>query len=152
MRQSDFGDVVTADGPYVRASADDTQTCSGDRAAEAVISALSRRLNTEPGPTKRRVQRHDAVFEQPHHKARVKCPARLSMTNSIRSGGSSSSSVSLTVRPVCHRCHTARLSASGKIFAIGSESRMADNSVSNQACSTTFGQLVTPLTRTWPVD
>jgi hypothetical protein len=28
---------------------------------------------------------------------------------------------------------------------------MADNSASNQACNTTFGRLVAPLTRTWPV-
>jgi hypothetical protein len=28
---------------------------------------------------------------------------------------------------------------------------MSSNSASNHACNTTFGHLVTPLTRTWPV-
>ena len=84
-------------------------------------------------------------------KLAVRWPARLSMTNSIRSGGSVSSSVGLTVRPACQRSQAARLSSSGKVFGGSSAWTIASNSASNQACNTTFGQLVTPLTRTWPV-
>jgi hypothetical protein len=73
------------------------------------------------------------------------------MINSRRSGGNVSHSVGLTVRPACQRSHVARLSSSGKLLAGGNEARMANNSASSQACRMTFGQLVTPLTRTWPV-
>jgi hypothetical protein len=73
------------------------------------------------------------------------------MTSSKRSGGRLSHHVGLTVRPACQRSQAARLSSSGKIFAGGQDSRMATNSASNQACNTTVGLLVTPLTRTWPV-
>src|SRR5215472_3538468 len=79
----------------------------------------------------------------------VRCPARLSMTSSIRSGGSSSGNVGLTVRPACQRSHAARWSSSRNILGGGNEARIEDNSASNQACNTTLGQLVTPLTRTW---
>src|SRR2546428_426579 len=81
----------------------------------------------------------------------VRCPARLSMTNSNRSGGRFSHNVGLTLRPACQCSQAARLSSSGKIFAGGKESRIDSNSASNQACNTTLGLLVTPLTRTWPV-
>src|SRR6266571_4611176 len=45
----------------------------------------------------------------------------------------------------------AQLSASSSTLAGGNASKMASSSASNQACKTTFGQLVTPLTRTCPV-
>ena len=44
--------------------------------------------------------------------AAVLCPARLSSTSSIRNGGSSASSVGLTVRPSCHRSQATRAAAS----------------------------------------
>src|SRR5713226_8900562 len=85
-------------------------------------------------------------------KLAVRCPLRLSMTNRRRSGGSLSHNVGLMVRPACQRSHAAQLSASDSTLADGKASNMVSNSASNHACRTTFGQLVTPLTRTCPVD
>ena len=108
--------------------------------------------HVQPRPAERRVQRHHAMFEQPHDEAWGECPLRLSMTNRRRSGGSVSHNVGLTVRPACQCSHAARLSVSSRTLAGGNAARIAVSSASNQACRTTFGQLVTPLTRTCPVD
>jgi Recombinase len=63
-------------------------------------------------------------------KCAVRCPARLSMTNNKRSGGSWSGIVGLTVRPACQRSHAVRFPSSGNAFAGESASRMASNSAS----------------------
>ena len=73
------------------------------------------------------------------------------MTNRRRKGGNFSHNVGLMVRPACQRSHAAQLSASSSILAGGNACKMVSNSASSQACRTTFGQLVTPLTRTCPV-
>ena len=50
----------------------------------------------------------------------VWCPARLSRTSNIRSGGNSSSSVGLIDRPSCHRSQVARHPAAGSAGGSGS--------------------------------
>ena len=61
-----------------------------------------------------------------------------------------SHSVGFFVRPACQRSQAAQLSASSSTLVAGNASKMVSSSASNQACKTTFGQLVTPLTRTCP--
>ena len=56
--------------------------------------------------------------------AGVLCPARLSSTSSIRSGGSSAGSVGLIVRPSCHRSHAARDRVGRRRAASGSAARI----------------------------
>ena len=55
----------------------------------------------------------------------VLCPARLSSTRSIRSGGSSASSVGLIVSPSCHRSQAARHPAAGSAGGSGIAARIA---------------------------
>jgi hypothetical protein len=82
--------------------------------------------------------------------AAVLCPARLSSTNSIRSGGSSASSVGLIASPSCHRSQAARQPAAGSAGGAGRPARMAASSRLSQGCRTALGQVVTPCRRTRP--
>ena len=83
--------------------------------------------------------------------AGVLCPARLSSTSSIRSGGSSASSVGLIVRPSCHRSQAARHPVGrGSPGGSGIAARIAASSRFSQGCRTALGQAVTPSRRTWP--
>ena len=83
----------------------------------------------------------------------VLCPARLSSTRSIRSGGNSSKSVGLMLRPSCHRSQPFLVSPGevvGVAGGVGIAASTAANSRFSQPCSTVLGQEVTPSTRTRP--
>src|SRR2546425_12657391 len=83
--------------------------------------------------------------------ASVLWPARLSSTNSSRSGGNSVGKVRGVCNPCNHRSHAARAPL-GVGGAAGSRARMADNSCCNQPCKTVLVQEVMPCTRTAPVS
>ena len=84
-------------------------------------------------------------------KSGVWCPFRLSRTNSMRTGGRSTGKVCRTDRSVNHVSQAARIAAGGRSTAGGGKaSRIAASCCLSHSCSTVFGQLVTPLTRTAP--
>jgi hypothetical protein len=67
--------------------------------------ALHGLAHSEPGATKRRVERHDSVLTQPYHETgRVVSTESLSSTSSRRSGGMSSPILGAICKPSCHRC------------------------------------------------
>ena len=80
-------------------------------------------------------------------------PLRLSQINSIRSAGKSSGNDGGLSSPT-HQCsHNARLVCGPRSTGgVGRSARMALSSCCNQGCKTVFGQLVTPLTRTCPLE
>src|SRR5437763_13031291 len=99
---------------------------------------------------KRRVERHDAVFTQPHHETgRVVSTESLSSTNNRRSGGISSPILGAICKLSCHRCHWAWVSSRLSSGGGGSRARIWVNSCCNHSCKTALGQVVTPLTRTF---
>src|SRR3954464_936124 len=75
--------------------------------------------------------------------AGVLCPARLSSTNSSRSGGNSVGRGKGVFTPCNHRCHAAR-APEGLGGATGNRARMADNSSCNQPCKAVLVQEVMP--------
>jgi hypothetical protein len=80
-------------------------------------------------------------------------PARLSNTNSIRSGGRSSDSGGGSSSPSHQDSHKSLLVLGSKSWAgAGWSARMSLNCCFSQGCRTAFGQLVTPLTRTCPSE
>lgn len=79
-------------------------------------------------------------------------PLRLSQTNNIRSGGKSSNNGGGLLSPLHQDVHIARLVSGSTTETGGRFARMSLNSCCNQGCRTVFGQLVTPLTRTSPVE
>ena len=150
-----------------------TRTASGPRSSaaatasnQAMISAGSLRVlavqrppledpldalgHVQPRPAQRRVQRHDPVGEQPQTNSGVLCPARLSSTSSIRNGGSSAGSVGLIDQALLPPLPRRPRRVGRRRAASGSAARMADSSRFSQGCSTAFGQVVAPSTRTRP--
>ena len=85
-----------------------------------------------------------------HTNAAVLCPARLSSTRGICSGGDSAGSVGWMVRPPCRRSQAPRAAASAPGGAAGSPSRTPASSRRSQGCRTELGQAVTPSRRTCP--
>src|SRR6266699_550178 len=81
----------------------------------------------------------------------VWCPLKLSNTSNRRSRGMSSPILGAICKPSCHRCHCARLSSGLSSGGAGSRARIWVNSCCNHSCKTALGQVVTPLTRTFPV-
>jgi hypothetical protein len=84
----------------------------------------------------------------------VLCPARLSKTNNILSGGSSWGNVTLSVSPSCQLFHKAWFSSGLTLPSSrggGKSLRMASNCSLSQGWSTALGQLRTPFARTLPV-
>ena len=80
-------------------------------------------------------------------------PARLSQTNSIRSGGRSSGNAGGLSSPTRQTSHNARLISGSRLSGgEGKSARMALNSCCNHGCRTAFVQLVIPLTRTCPSE